>query len=89
MRRFRKLICCLGAALMMFTVMPRNVQAEDEFTCGAWINDSVTPACRTPMCDGTRLGLYITYQRHKNCKYVNTGYTFSIPDTYVESRGCC
>jgi len=89
MRKICRMLCCLGAVLMIAVLVPGNVYAEDEFTCGAWINDSVTPECRTPMCDGTRLGLYITYKRHKNCTYKNTGYTFTIPDTSVESRGCC
>lgn len=90
MKRMSKAICCIGAALMMFSALPPNtVHAEDTFTCGAWVNISVTPECRTPMCDGTRLGLYVKYQRKKTCTYTNTGYTFEIPDTYVEDRGCC
>lgn len=89
MRRFCKTICCLGAALMMFTVMPRNVQAADSFTCGQWVTVSVTPECRTPMCDGTRLGLYVTYKFEKSCTYDNTGEKFTLHDTRIDDRGCC
>lgn len=89
MKRVYKAICCLGAAIMMFTVMPKNVHAADEFSCTAWITDSVTPECKTPMCDGTRLGLYVTYKVHKNCTYLNTGEKFTLSDTRVEDRGCC
>lgn len=85
-----KAICCLVAALMMVTTWPAHTaQAADEFTCGPWMNHSATAECRTPMCDGTRLGLYVTHTRNKKCTYVNTGYTFTIPDSYVEDRGCC
>lgn len=77
MKQMYKIICCISAAIMMFTVMPKNVHAEDQFTCTAWITDSVTPTCRTPMCDGTRLGLYVTYKFEKYCTYVNTGQKFT------------
>lgn len=89
MKRVYKAICCLGAAIMMFTVMPKNVHAADEFTCSAWKTVSVTPECKTPMCDGTRLGLYVTYKFEKYCTYVNTGQKFTLTDSRVDDRGCC
>lgn len=89
MKRMNKVICCLGAALMMFSTMPKTVQAEDEFSCGGWTTVSVTPERRTPMCDGTRLNLYVTYKLQKSCTYLNMGEKFTLSNTRVEDRGCC
>lgn len=88
-RKVRKWICCLGAVAIVFMADIGTVHAEGEYFCEAWKVDSTTEDCRTPICDGVHLTRFIIEKRYKKCTYVNTGYTFTIPDTYVREDGCC
>ncbi len=88
-RSVRKWICCLGAVAIVLVADMGAVHAAAEYACGGWIIDEYREECRTPVCDGVRLTNYITTKRHKNCVYVSAGYSFTIPDTYVEEKGCC
>ena len=87
-RNVRKWICCLGVVAIMFMADTKAVHAET-YNCDPWKIINKNYECRTPICDGKRRTGYLTVVRQRKCTYSDTGYTFTIPDTYVEEQGCC